>query len=195
MGNPSKKSSSGRVTPKKRSNATSASEWKKGSAVSPLVDLEVPSGKVCQVRPVGMEAFLTAGLIPNSLMAIVKAGMTAADNREEVIEDLTNDVSGEQLVDMIRMFDAVTCHVVVQPRVHPVPENEEGRDDDLLYVDEVDVNDKFFIFNFAVGGTRDLERFRQQQEDAMGTVRDVEITEDPAERVDGDQGHVPGVLL
>lgn len=189
MGNPSKKPASGRVTAKKPSRetrATSADEWKKDAENIGLVDLEVPSGKVCQVKPIGMDAFLSAGLIPNSLMAIVRAGMTATDDREQVVDELMEDVNGEQLVDMMRMFDAVTCHVVIQPEVHPVPERESDRRHDLLYVDEVDVNDKFFIFNFAVGGTRDLERFRQQQEGSVGPVRDVEVAEDTAERTDGD---------
>lgn len=42
--------------------------------------------------------------------------------------------------------------------------------DDTIYTNEVDLMDKIFIFNFAVGGTRDLERFRGELGDGMGAL-------------------------
>lgn len=50
-------------------------------------------------------------------------------------------------------------------KVHP-----DG--DEIIYADEVELDDKFFVFNYAVGGTRDLERFRSEQSARLGDVPD-----------------------
>lgn len=47
---------------------------------------------------------------------------------------------------------------------------EADRDPDLLYADNVDLDDKIFVFNFAVGGTRDLERFRREQAASLASI-------------------------
>lgn len=59
-----------------------------------------------------------------------------------------------------------------------IPEDE--RDEDILYTDEVDSADKMFIFNFVVGGSRDIERFRDEFGDALATVQPGEDVADTA---------------
>jgi hypothetical protein len=59
--------------------------------------------------------------------------------------------------------DHVVCHVVLAPLVLPIPEAGTERDDDVLYVDEIDMDDKMFIFGYATSGAKDLETFRQGQ--------------------------------
>jgi hypothetical protein len=44
------------------------------------------------------------------------------------------------------------------------PEKESDRDPELLYVDEVDEDDKNFIMSWAFGGTSDLEKFREAKD-------------------------------
>jgi hypothetical protein len=41
---------------------------------------------------------------------------------------------------------------------------------ELAYVDWVDMEDKIFLFNFAVGGTRDIERFREEQAQSVADL-------------------------
>jgi hypothetical protein len=142
---------------------TPASQWKKASAGVPL---EVPSGNTALVRNSGMQVFLTKGLIPNSLLPIVRQAMSGKQpeiNLEEITED--------QLQDMITLFDAVVVHCVVEPRVLPIPAEDNMRLADVLYVDEVDFDDKMFIFQWVVGGTRDLEQFRKEQAASLESVR------------------------
>lgn len=135
---------------------TSVEQWKKEAQGIPL---PLPSGKTCLVRNVGMQVFLQRGLIPNSLMPLVKEGMKSGKGPELNTDDITD----EMLADMIALFDAATVYCVVQPDVQPAPAIEGERLEDVLYVDEVDFEDKQFIFQFVVGGTRDLERFREEQ--------------------------------
>ena len=65
------KKSTGRVTAKKASvneEPTSAEGWK---AKSTSLVLHVPSGNKALVRNPGIKAFISAGILPNSLMPIV----------------------------------------------------------------------------------------------------------------------------
>lgn len=143
---------------------TSASEWKRSSEGH---ELEVPSGKVALVRRMGMQAFISKGVIPNSLMPMVNKAM--ATGEMDVAGEL-GDLDEEKLRDIISLYDAVMLQCVVLPELSPIPEDEEGnvvplkeRDQDLLYVDEVDFEDKVFVFQWVVGGTADLESFRAEQ--------------------------------
>lgn len=47
---------------------------------------------------------------------------------------------------------------------------EEYRDPEALYIDEVEMDDKMFIFGWAVGGTADLERFREESAAVLADV-------------------------
>lgn len=160
---------------------TEAKEWKKAKGHP----LSVPSGNVALVRPVGMQAFLTKGMIPNSLREIA----LAAINQKKAPELDMDNVTTEQIEDMLVLFDSVTCYCVIEPKVTPVPtfsphhvedgfctaeevgspipQGHELREEDVLYVDDVDLDDKVFIFQFAAGGTRDLESFRAEYASRM----------------------------
>lgn len=54
------------------------------------------------------------------------------------------------------------------PNYHEFMEGE--RKPGVLYADRVDMEDKLFIMQFTLGGTRDLERFRQQQRSGMASI-------------------------
>lgn len=54
---------------------------------------------------------------------------------------------------------------------------EGPREDDVLYSDMVDINDKMFIMNYAVGGTRDFERFRNERQSSVAELSIVENLE------------------
>lgn len=53
--------------------------------------------------------------------------------------------------------------------------------DGEIYASQIDLDDKAFIFNFVVGGTRDLEAFRRQQRELMVGVSTGEDLEKPTE--------------
>lgn len=142
---------------------TTAQQWKKASQGVPL---EVPSGNTALVRNPGMQIFMQRGLIPNSLMPIVRQAMSG-----KPLDLKAEDMTEQHLEDMLALFDAVTVYCVVEPKVLAVPADGEERAEDVLYVDEVDFDDKQFIFQWAVGGTKDLEKFREEQAATMESVR------------------------
>lgn len=170
------------------SEVTSVQEWKKSSNPKPL---QLPSGKTCLARPAGVEAFLQAGIIPNSLMKIISKALSKDKKSEEVdMAELMADVAEnpKMLEEVFGMADAVTIYCVIEPAVQPIPPlNEDGtpgaRDDDLLYVDEVDSEDKLFILSFGMGGSRDLEAFRKATSGGVGSVssgEDVRVSPESA---------------
>jgi hypothetical protein len=54
-----------------------------------------------------------------------------------------------------------------------------------IYTDMIGMEDKMFLFNFALSGVRDVESFREASDAAMGTVEDGEGLQVPTERTDG----------
>jgi len=179
----------------RRGGATSAGEWRAGGRRAVFVEL--PSGNVCKAINKGMDAFLKAGKIPNALMPIVSEALNAAEGRptasavgSSVLEDPALLESTIELVNM------VTCECVVEPHIVPVPTEihvhppDDDHDDeweeevvipveerdteellallgDGLWVDETSLDDRFFIMNWAVGGTRNVEQFRKEFADVV----------------------------
>lgn len=133
---------------------------------------ELPSGFVVKVRnPGGLQAFMMNGTIPNSLMPIVKKALEGGkgmDPQEVIMKD--GEIDPSLFAAMGDMMDGVALQCIVEPKIHPKPETEEDRRDDQLYVDELPLDDKQFLMQWVTGGTRDLETFRQQQQQNVDDV-------------------------
>lgn len=112
---------------------------------------------------------------------------------------------------MTEILNKITIHVVAEPKLswpylqetdeddepvvdaaglpvwvkddkgQPVYLTDEQRDEDAFYIDYVDIEDKTFIMNFAVGGSSDLQRFRESTQEALGSVRDGEAASETSE--------------
>lgn len=159
-------------------------------ATEVLMDLEVPSGALCQVRRPGPMGLMRAGLIDqlDILGGLVQTEhVDRVDGRqsEEDLEtrqrrqamEILKDRSKLEAAD--RLMNRIICYVVVQPHIE-MPEvhdekadrwrwipNEE-RDPKLVYADTVSEEDKSFIMQFVMGGTADIATFRKEQQEAMG---------------------------
>lgn len=59
--------------------------------------------------------------------------------------------------------------------------SEGAREEGVLYADQVILDDKMFIFNWCVGGTRDLEKFRSEHEAVVESLSDGEDVQVPSE--------------
>lgn len=172
---------------------TPATAWKRNKARQ---SLRLPSGNVALVRRVGPEAFLQQDLMPDNLAPIVqKAIHEKRGLPPKALEKAITTPDG--LGKMAEMLDRITVYAVIEPAVqmppncitcggldnadnravHDNPEDEghhkfeEGpRDETVLYADEVDMMDKIFIMNYCVGGSSDLERFRGEHGEAVGSL-------------------------
>ncbi len=161
-----------------RKKATPVSDWKK--APEPV---ELPSGKFIVLSNASLSAFITTGQIPNSLMSMItgavnskkaKGKSTAQDTMDGILED------PQALNDMFTAVDVYVCGVAMDPKIYMVPEGD--RDDDLLYIDEVEMSDKMFIFQRGIGGTTDLESFRRELATGVDLVQQREDVVVPPKR-------------
>lgn len=179
---------------------TAASEWKGAEAFAGQ-DLPLPSGNVARVKRMSPTDFLKDGSIPDPLTDIVrKAIHTKKGLNPKDLEAISDDP--KQLASALEMLDRTVTRVVVQPVVQmppacdqpvedgicglyanePVHEtpmrsghhayHEGVRDASILYADVVDLNDKMFIFQWALGGTADLAQFREELQAGVGSLQD-----------------------
>lgn len=164
-GNPAKKAAAKKVS--------SAAEFKKRK----LGDLlELPSGIVVRAKRVELQTMIMQGSVPNPLMEVVsqalekgkKADIAAMVGVDEGKIDL------DTVRDMYDMVNAVVMESILEPEIHPVPEDEADRDDDLVYIDDVDDTDKMFMFQWASGGTSDLEQFRRESDADMAALAEIQ---------------------
>jgi len=146
---------------------TSVAAWKKNAAEP----VELPSGNYMRVRRMSMSTLMATGKMPNSLTAIVKKAVdkgTGVMGVESEMADLIGDE--KQLREMAQFLDTLVTMVAVDPPVSPTPETEADRQDDVLYADEIEEEDKSFIFQLVTGGTTDVEQFRAAAEASMASV-------------------------
>jgi len=172
---------------------TSAQEWKgkrrhKGQA------LPLPRGNTALVRQLSPTAFLESGFMPDPLTAIVREAIQSKKGLPpSAMRKMTEDP--KQISEALVAFDRVLVFCVLEPSIAMPPvcikedcgepyqhmshldvNNEsyhvfiDDRDDEMLYADEVDMDDKQFIFQWALGGTSDLQQFRQEREQRVESL-------------------------
>lgn len=159
------------------SSKYAAQAWLSGG-VGGLEDVVVPSGQLCLVRRPGLEGLMKAGVLNrmDSLSSVVnekhlkrvKGGKAA-----EEVDALSLLGDPKAVADVMDVVDKVVCHVVVKPEVHRNPNDVTRRQPGVVYADMIDVMDKMFIFNFVVGGTRDIESFRDEFDESVGGLEGV----------------------
>ena len=162
---------------------TTAKGWKRNKGE----ELELPSGNVALVKRPGPQTLLSKGILPDTLMPIVQQAIRSGKGLKTEDLDLKDP---QTLLEMLDAMDRLLVEVVVEPKVAyhkelvdeewvEIPEGE--RDAETIYTDEVDEEDEMFVFQYAVGGTRDLERFRSEQAAHLGDISDVAGNENSPE--------------
>lgn len=126
--------------------------------------IKLPSGLVVRYNnPGGLTAFMGSSTIPNGLMSIVNKSLKGSDNPEGEEAALIKEAeeNPEFLEQMAQMLDSVAVRCIVEPFCNPIPAPGEVRADDKLYVDEIDLADKQFIFELITSGVNELNSFRK----------------------------------
>jgi len=157
--------------------------WLSGG-VGGMEDFTVPSGQMCLLRRPGLEGLMKAGVLHNvdSLSQIVneKHLKKAKGKADEInMSSLMDDPEG--LDEVVRVIDKIVVHCVVKPEIHHAPNDVTRRQQGIVYTDMVDLIDKMAIFNFVVGGTRDMESFRAGLDELVGSLEAGEGVRDDSE--------------
>lgn len=159
-------------------------------AASLYDDVTMPSGQLCQMRKPGIQRLIENGVLESAdtLSTLVNQkhvqrvkGKGPAINPASLMKD------AQSLINVMELVDKITAHMVVTPKVERavVPDGDKVDDngkpkmralqDDerkpgVVYTDMIDMADRMFIFQYALGGTADLERFRSGLDEAMGSM-------------------------
>jgi hypothetical protein len=145
----------------------------------------MPSGNFMRIKKIGLQALVKTGKMPNALMGIAQKAVSKGDTGKiEGVgdDDLLELIQDEEKVQQIADFmDTVTILCAQEPKVHAVPDDGVERDPELLYVDEIEEEDKMFIFQVVTGGTTDVEEFRKSTGATMASIRGRQDLELPAE--------------
>ena len=175
--------------PRKRAEAVAPPEpgekytptaW--GAGGSEFSDLQCPSGQVCLARRPGIEGLLKAGILHEMdvLTPMISQhrdrvnGKRSRTKEQEQNAQLAEMVKDPKKLDqMLHLVDRVACYVVVQPPLKMTPNDPTNRKPGQVYCDQVDLMDKMFILNYAVGGSRDLERFHGEFGSTLGDIQAV----------------------
>lgn len=179
------------------------------SALGKRVFLTMPSSQTCWARVVGLQGVLETGVMgeADSLTGFIgknyirKVRGAKGKPDGEVVDADKLMKSPETLKKIIKMVDALTPHVVVEPEVrchyrvlNPGTDEEdtemippEDRTPGVIYTDQIGLEDKMFLFNFAISGVKDAESFREESQDVVGNLVDGEGVPRASERVDGNR--------
>lgn len=110
------------------------------------------------------------------------SGAKKSGNNEPVDFDIQKLMTEDPkaFMRMIQMVNRVVEYIVTQPRVvwpvqrdetgepvknkdgDPIELSSEDRVDGTIYTDMIDLNDRFALFSYMIGGSKQLEQFREQ---------------------------------
>lgn len=166
------------------------------STIGKRVFLTMPSGQTCWAQVLGLQGVLETGVMgeADSLSAFVGReyvrkvrGAKGRPDGDE-IDAAKLMKSPDTLKKIVKMVDGLTPHVVVDPVVkcHYEVLNAGTKDEDtrmipkedrepgVIYTDQIGLEDKMFLFNFAVSAVKDAETFREESQAALGNMADGE---------------------
>lgn len=149
-------------------------------------ELTLPSGQVILTKRPGPQGLMEAGLLEalDTLSAIVDGELIpkAEGQAPELKLDpakLMQDPA--KLESMLHMMNRIVAYVVIEPQVKMTPNDITNREPGIVYTDQIDMDDKSFILQFAMGGTKDLETFRAQSAAAVGSMGALPAASDATE--------------
>lgn len=160
-------------------------------------EVKLPSGHTILARRPGVQGLVAAGLLDNfdELTALVQTEhIERASTRAPVAgqplvtpaqaasaaEDLMRNP--KRLATAFHLMDRLAAHVIVEPAVWIDYQAEDEPDEafakrkaeaeaeERFPVREIDMDDKVFLLNWAVGGSSDLAAFRAGTNELLGSV-------------------------
>lgn len=174
-----------------QNKVTSAKSWKKKAQG---IELNLPSGNIVKARRPGLQKIMSSGLLPDSLLPIVQKAMNDAKGLPPSDMKKMMESDPDIIFQTLDTMDRIAAMCVVDPVMHyhrrkvvnVTPEQWEDipddvRDEEIVYTDEVDMDDKNFLMTWAMGGSSDLELFRKQSEEYLGSIHAIASDENSAE--------------
>lgn len=184
--------------------------WGQNAPEGTTQNITTPSGSECTAERVGMTGLVKAGVLTegDTLTSLVDSkhvrrvrGGKNADHDTIDVMSLAKDP--EALGRVVMLVDRVMPFVIQDPvvRLHFVDldkpdeggnvtrrltEDERSAEVEItgpcVWTDQIPLEDKMFVFNWAVGGSADAGRFLDQSEGAVAGVANGKVVSRPAKR-------------
>ena len=155
----------------------------------------LPSGQTCQVRRLGVEELIAAGVMPevDALTPLIESGPVARGKGMKAHQKKAKDVAADEdarlthailnnptaLYAMVTLADKICPFTVIDPvvRLHYVKEDgvqrmlePDEREDGIIYTDQIDFMDKVALIELGIGDLTALASFRGAADLALGSV-------------------------
>lgn len=135
------------------------------------------SGRKVKMRAVSPDKLLHGGRVPDILTPLVVKMLKGTVSNEEITDFYAKE--RDEIADMLAMIESVNivCEAaLVYPRVVANPEG-----DDEISIDDLPLQDRFWIFHLALQPAEVLSRFRLESLTDVDTGTDGEGNEQPTE--------------
>lgn len=189
------------------SDFTPNNVWADTAPAGVVEEVTTPSGQTCSAIRMGMEGLLEAGILTeaDSLTATVanhtrkvKGAKGRADGVELDEQAVLRDPNA--LKGIITMADKALPTIVQSPRVilhYKVQKDgstkaltplerarikQESSDPIVVFTDQIGLDDKLFLFDWAVGGLSKATSFREESDSDVGGVVDQPVVPVPTKR-------------
>lgn len=158
----------------------------------PSKNPETGERNICKVLRPDPQILINAGILDDfdSLTGLVAQKIQTIEGKSKITPEGLKDLAAQtdQMLKGLELMDRLVEAVVVAPKVvwaavrdvsGQVVRDDRGnakildpsvRDEDVLYTDDVDLEDRMFILQFAVGGVKDFQQFRREQQELVGDV-------------------------
>jgi len=162
-------------------------------------DIELASGGKVQARKVSMEDVIEMGLIDNLdfFGSIAGKGKGAKKKQLQIAQGETA-ITPDQIKKMMGIVNKVILKGVLQPAIHPVPENDGERKDGLVYVDHIPYDDRLEIFQKVflddLGG-EEFAQFRDESVKVVGALAEKSEVQRPSKPTTRDVSLPPESVL
>lgn len=118
-----------------------------------------PSGQTCRLRPVSPDRLMLEGILDNVNHLEVLAQKLVGEAQGLPPEKATTPTR-EDFAELLTVINKVVPMAIVEPKVYPDPEDGEAFEDGILYISDIDLDDRMAIMAEALKGIRALDRFR-----------------------------------
>lgn len=149
-------------------------------------DLTCPSGQLCRVRKVDVIDLLGDGMLNNAdFLSSIANQLTPGSDKKAAGVIAENAKNMEGFKEVMRK---VVTRIVLKPKLHMPPEDDNDRVDGLVYIDTVNLTDQIHIFNWAITGkeAEELQQFRQPTGQSVGDVETIPVVSPEAIELPGD---------
>lgn len=149
-------------TPKVEPEVVKADYFRnKRKAYNTVQKMEMPSGIYFEIRRPDIVRLIKNGIIP------ADAAVDLSNLMEQAASTRKNGgefkMTGEQFKKYCDILDEVAIASIVSPQVKKGMVTEAEYDDNIISVDDIDQEDKEFIFAYANAGVTDLKPFREKE--------------------------------